>query len=100
MNSWNGSISSTSTTRCLVGEPNRLQGIVTAMDILRYMYGVASPFVLIAEVELALRALMQLAVQPGNARGLCPGMPKGQVPGPASDSARRYDVQRLRADHR
>lgn len=48
----------------LVGEPNRLQGIVTAMDILRYLYGVASPFVLIAEVELALRALMQLAVPP------------------------------------
>jgi CBS domain-containing protein len=48
----------------LVGEPNRLQGIVTAMDILRYLYGVASPFVLIAEIELALRALIQLAVAP------------------------------------
>ncbi len=46
----------------LVGEPNRLQGIVTAMDILRYLYRVASPFVLIGEVELALRALMQMAV--------------------------------------
>lgn len=46
----------------LVGEPNRLQGIVTAMDILRYLYGVASPFVLIAEIELGLRAMMQLAV--------------------------------------
>jgi predicted transcriptional regulator len=46
----------------LVGEPNRLQGIVTAMDILRYLYGVASPFVLITEIELGLRALMQLAV--------------------------------------
>lgn len=46
----------------VVGEPNRLQGIVTAMDILRYLYGVASPFVLIAEIELALRALITLAV--------------------------------------
>lgn len=46
----------------LVGEPNHLQGIVTAMDILRYLYQVASPFVMIAEVELGLRALMQLAV--------------------------------------
>jgi CBS domain-containing protein len=46
----------------LVGEPNRLQGIVTAMDILRYLYRVASPFVLVAEVELALRALINLAV--------------------------------------
>jgi predicted transcriptional regulator len=46
----------------LVGEPNRLQAIVTAMDILRYLYRVASPFVLISEVERALRALMQMAV--------------------------------------
>ena len=46
----------------LVGEPNRLQGIITAMDILRYLYGVASPFVLVGEFELALRALIQMAV--------------------------------------
>jgi CBS domain-containing protein len=46
----------------LVGEPNRLQAIVTAMDILRYLYRVASPFVLIGETERALRALMQMAV--------------------------------------
>jgi CBS domain-containing protein len=48
----------------LVGEPNRLQGIVTAMDILRYLYGVASPYVLLGEVELALRALIESAVNP------------------------------------
>jgi predicted transcriptional regulator len=46
----------------LVGDPNRLQGIVTAMDILKYLYNVASPFVLIAEIELSLRALIRLAV--------------------------------------
>jgi CBS domain-containing protein len=46
----------------LVGDPDRLQGIVTAMDVLRYLYGVASPMVLVAEVELALRGLMRLAV--------------------------------------
>ena len=46
----------------LVGSPDRLLGIVTAMDILRYLYRVASPFVLIGEVELALRALMQMSV--------------------------------------
>jgi CBS domain-containing protein len=46
----------------LVGSPNKLQGIVTGMDILRYLYSVASPFVLIGEVELTLRALMQMAV--------------------------------------
>jgi CBS domain-containing protein len=46
----------------LVGDPNRLQGIVTAMDILRFLYGVASPFVLIEEIELSLRELIRLAV--------------------------------------
>ncbi|MCX5812541.1 MAG: CBS domain-containing protein [Proteobacteria bacterium] len=46
----------------LVGEAFRLQGIVTPMDVLRYLYRVASPFVLIAEIELALRALIRLAV--------------------------------------
>lgn len=47
----------------LVGEPDRLQGIVTAMDVLRYLYGVANHYVLIAEIELALRALIAIAVQ-------------------------------------
>jgi CBS domain-containing protein len=50
----------------LVGDPDRLQGIVTAMDILRYLYGVASPFVLIAEIELSLRALIHLSVNQDN----------------------------------
>lgn len=48
----------------LVGEPSRLQGVVTAMDVLRYLYGVASPFVLVAEIELTLRALIHVAVTP------------------------------------
>jgi predicted transcriptional regulator len=48
----------------LVGDPNRLQGIVTAMDILCYLYDVASPMVLVGEVELALRGLIRLAVDP------------------------------------
>jgi predicted transcriptional regulator len=46
----------------LVGEACRLQGIITAMDVLRYLYRVASPFVLVAEIELALRALIRLSV--------------------------------------
>lgn len=46
----------------LVGEAHRLQGIVTPMDVLRYLYKVASPFVLVAEMELGLRALMRLVV--------------------------------------
>lgn len=48
----------------LVGEASRLQGIVTPMDVLRYLYEVASPFVLVAEIELAVRALIERAVMP------------------------------------
>jgi CBS domain-containing protein len=48
----------------LVGEPQRLQGIVTPMDVLRYLYQVAKPFVLVAEIETCLRALMRIAVAP------------------------------------
>jgi predicted transcriptional regulator len=43
----------------LIGEPERLQGILTAMDVLRYLYGIASPFVLLTEIELGVRGLMR-----------------------------------------
>jgi CBS domain-containing protein len=46
----------------LVGDSDRLKGIVTAMDILRYLFEVSRPFVLISEIELGLRALIRLAV--------------------------------------
>lgn len=46
----------------LVGTPERLQGILTPMDFLRYLYKVAWPFVMASEIELTLRALIRLAV--------------------------------------
>lgn len=46
----------------LIGSPEKLQGILTPMDFLRYLYKVASPFVIISEIELTLRALIRLAV--------------------------------------
>jgi len=46
----------------LIGSPEKLQGILTPMDFLRYLYKVASPFVLVSEIELTLRALIRLAV--------------------------------------
>lgn len=46
----------------LIGTPERLIGVLTPMDFLRYLYQVASPFVMISEIELALRALMRLAL--------------------------------------
>lgn len=68
----------------LVGDPNRLQGIVTAMDILRYLYGVASPFVLIAEIELSLRGLIRMAVDRDEliacAKACLKHYPEGKVP--------------------
>src|SRR5262249_1296609 len=46
----------------LIGSPDKLQGILTPMDFLRYLYDVASPFVMISEIELALRALIRISV--------------------------------------
>lgn len=46
----------------LVGEPGRLQGILTAMDILRRLYNLTSPFVLLAEIEVTLRNLIGICV--------------------------------------
>jgi len=46
----------------LIGAPERLVGILTPMDFLRYLYRVASPFVMVSEIELALRALIRIAL--------------------------------------
>ncbi len=43
----------------LVGTAEQLQGVLTPMDFLEYLYQVASPFVLLSEIELALRALVR-----------------------------------------
>jgi predicted transcriptional regulator len=46
----------------LIGSPDKLLGVLTPMDFLRYLYQVASPFVLVSEIELALRALIRMAL--------------------------------------
>jgi predicted transcriptional regulator len=43
----------------LVGSEERIVGILTPMDVVGYLYRVASPFVLISEIELALRGLVR-----------------------------------------
>jgi hypothetical protein len=48
----------------IVGSPERLIGILTPMDFLRYLYRVAGPFVVVSEIELALRALIRRALSP------------------------------------
>ncbi|MFA6244705.1 MAG: CBS domain-containing protein [Candidatus Hydrogenedentales bacterium] len=47
----------------LIGTPEGLVGILTPMDFLRYLYQVACPFVMVSEIELALRALIQTALR-------------------------------------
>lgn len=46
----------------LIGSPSNLQGVLTPMDFLKYLYEVASPFVLLSEIELSLRSLISAAV--------------------------------------
>jgi hypothetical protein len=46
----------------LIGTPDCLIGILAPMDFLRYLYQVASPFVMVSEIELALRALIRLSL--------------------------------------
>lgn len=46
----------------LVGNPNLLQAILTPMDVVRYLLDVADAFVLLGEIELALRALIMRSV--------------------------------------
>jgi predicted transcriptional regulator len=45
-----------------IGTPERLVGVLTPMDFLRYLYQVASPFVMLSEIELALRALISFSL--------------------------------------
>lgn len=48
----------------LIGTPEQLVGVLTPMDFLRYLYQVAGPFVLVSEIELALRAIIRVALPP------------------------------------
>lgn len=43
----------------LVGDPERLLGLITVSDGMGFLYRVANPFVLICEIELAVRGLMR-----------------------------------------
>lgn len=46
----------------LIGHEEFLQHIVTPIDVLCYLHGVANAFVLLEEIELSLRALIRIAV--------------------------------------
>ena len=46
----------------LVGHRDKLEGILTPMDVLCYLRDVANPFVLLAEIELSLRRIVGACV--------------------------------------
>jgi CBS domain-containing protein len=46
----------------LVGRREQLEGLVTSMDVLSYLRNIASPFVMLAEIELSLRRIIQACV--------------------------------------
>lgn len=48
----------------LVTAHGRVQAIVTPADVVKYLYDVASPYVLVADCEFALRAIIRSAVSP------------------------------------
>lgn len=45
-----------------VGHPNGLDGLVTTMDVLGYFREIASPFIILAEIELSLRKVLQISI--------------------------------------
>lgn len=46
----------------LIGAPNDLQAIVTPMDVLRYLYRLAEPYIQIGEIERSLRMVVVASV--------------------------------------
>jgi CBS domain-containing protein len=54
----------------LVASPRGLQAIATSMDVLKYFYRLARPFVLLGEIELSLRSLIQ-SCAPGSVLDQC-----------------------------
>lgn len=73
----------------LIGQPNRLQGIVTAMDVLKGLYDVAAPFVLLGEIELAIRGLIAACVDEVELRECV----DNSLGGPNGDSDLRYKLE-------
>jgi hypothetical protein len=57
----------------LVDSPHGLQAVATSTDVLRYFYQVARPFILLQEIELALRNLIDLCA-PGESLMKCINM--------------------------
>jgi CBS domain-containing protein len=48
----------------LVGDPEHLEGILSPLDLASYLYKIALPFLLLAEIELVLRRLVNSCLNP------------------------------------
>ncbi|MDC0133867.1 hypothetical protein N8137_03865 [Porticoccaceae bacterium] len=46
----------------LVGSKDKLLGVLSPMDLLRYLDNIASPYVMISEIEMSLRALIRTVI--------------------------------------
>jgi CBS domain-containing protein len=53
----------------LVDSPHGLQAVVTPIDVLQYFYRIARPFILIQEIELALRNLLEMCAPGAKLQG-------------------------------
>lgn len=52
-----------------VGDPTRIDALMTPTDVTRYLWHATRPFVLLQDIELAVRALMRVAVHTPEATG-------------------------------
>jgi len=55
----------------LVGQRDKLQGIVTGMDVVHYLRDIAQPFVLLAEIEQTLRRIIRTCVNDEDELAAC-----------------------------
>jgi predicted transcriptional regulator len=46
----------------LVGSRDNLKGLLSPIDLVKYLYAISSPFVLIAEIELSIRSILRSSV--------------------------------------
>ncbi len=53
----------------LVGTPETVVGILSPMDFVKYLYDVASPFVLLTEIELGIREIIRRRMTPEEIQG-------------------------------
>lgn len=83
----------------LAGTANNLLGILTPMDVLRYLYAVTRPFVAMSEIELSLRTLIKSAASDADIEAMAAKVLKRQFGAetkvPASLEEMTFEAYRL-----